>query len=188
MPFVTSFPKFVRKKLVNRTQVTRCTKSLLLSRSICISMVLSGILYIVPEFIQVCTVLDNVMQERTESNIGVGTKRAKLITYDIEQDLWDCGFLGHDTPDKLRTTTYYVIGMGFFLRAVQEHYGLRRDVTGKKSQITFERNSRGSAVQFIVRMLVLRHIRVASMIYIRSVRKSGSTPMFKIPIVVQSWS
>ena len=33
--------------------------------------------------------------------------------------------------------------MGFFLWAVQEHYGLRRDVPGKRSQITFERNSRG---------------------------------------------
>ena len=80
------------------------------------------------------------MQERTENNIGVGTKRAKHFTYEDEQDLWKRGFLGHDTPDKLHTTAYYVIGMGFFL---QERYGLRRDVPGNKSQISFESNARG---------------------------------------------
>ena len=95
------------------------------------------------EFIQVRTVLDNVMKERTEANVGTGKKRAKLVTYDVENDLWNRNFLGVDTPDKLRTTAYFCIGMGFFLHAVQEHYSLRRDMPNKKSQITFERNSRG---------------------------------------------
>ena len=66
------------------------------------------------EFIQVRTVLDNVMKEHTEANVGTGKKRAKLVTYDVENDLWNRNFLGVDTPDKLRTTAYFCIGMGFF--------------------------------------------------------------------------
>ena len=95
------------------------------------------------EFCDVKTVLDNVMKERTAMNLGVNKKQAKLITYKIEQDLWDRGFLGDDTPEKLRTTVYYGIGMGFYLRAVGEHYSLRRWTPDSDSQITFERNDRG---------------------------------------------
>ena len=95
------------------------------------------------EFIDVKTVLDNVMKERTAMNIGVGKKQAKLITYQIECDLWERGFLGEDTPDKLRRTVYYGIGMGFFLRAVGEHYNLRRWTPDQDSQITFENNENG---------------------------------------------
>ena len=62
------------------------------------------------DFIQVHTVLDNVMKERTEANIGTGKRRAKLVTYDVEDDLWNRNFLGVDTLDKLRTTAYFCIG------------------------------------------------------------------------------
>ena len=88
-------------------------------------------------------VLDNVMKERTSLNIGVSKKQGKLITYKIEQDLWERGFLGEDTPEKLRRTVYYGIGMGFYLRAVGEHYSLRRWTPDCDSQITFEKNDRG---------------------------------------------
>ena len=91
-----------------------------------------------PEFNEVRTVLDNVMQERTAENVGVGDKKqAKIITYEIEEDLWERGFLGTYTPEKLRTTTYYIIGINLYLRAVGEHYALRRWMPNQESQITF---------------------------------------------------
>ena len=95
-------------------------------------------------------VLDNVMKERTQMGIGSGKKIAKLITFDIEEDLWQRNFLGSDTPDKLRTTVFYLIGLRCMLRGVGEHYHLRRDMPNKKSQLSFERDDKG------VRCLVYR--------------------------------
>ena len=103
-----------------------------------------------PEFADVKIVLDNVMKERTQMGVGKGKRIAKLITYDIEEDLWVRGFLGDDSPEKLRTTVMYSLGLHCMLRAVGEHYNLRRDCPEKLSQLTFERDSNG------VRCLVYR--------------------------------
>ena len=51
--------------------------------------------------------------------------------------------MGGDTPDKLRTTVYYAIGLGFYLRAISEHYNLRHWCPGVDPQITFEYNDKG---------------------------------------------
>ena len=77
-------------------------------------------------FLDLRNVLDNVMKERTAMNIGVVTKQAQLISYDQEEVLWQKGVLGEDTPDKLRDTVQFLLGFNFFLRAVGEHYSLRR--------------------------------------------------------------
>ena len=90
------------------------------------------------------------MKERTEMGVGAGKKIAKLITFQMEEDLWDRGFLGSDTPAKLRTTVFYQIGLKCCLRDVGEHYALRRDTPDQKSQLSFERDSHG------VRCLVYR--------------------------------
>ena len=66
------------------------------------------------------------MKEHTAVNIGVNTKQAQLITYDIEEILWQKGVLGVSTPDQLRDTVQFLPGFNFFLRAVQEHYYLQR--------------------------------------------------------------
>ena len=102
------------------------------------------------DFIDIKTVLDNVMKERTKMGVGSGKKIAKLITFDMEEDLWRRGFLGDDTPDKLRTTVFYQLGLKCCLRGVGEHYDLRCDHPDKLSQLTFERDSKG------VRCLVYR--------------------------------
>ena len=107
------------------------------------------------EFIDLKTVLDNIMQERAQNNINKNKCHAKLITYAMEDDLWARGFLGEDTPEKLCTTCYYGISMGFFLRAVSEHYNLRRWTPEKESQITFERDPNG------VRCVVYREDKVS---------------------------
>ena len=96
-----------------------------------------------PEFYEIKTVLDNVMKERTLMGVGNGKKIAKLITFEMENDLWDRGFLGSDTPDKLRTTVFYQLGLKCCLRGVGEHYYLRRDIPEKSSQLSFQRDSKG---------------------------------------------
>ena len=101
-------------------------------------------------FEDIKVVLDNVMKEHTQMGVGTGKKIAKLITYEMEQDLWNRNYLGSDSPDKLRTTVFYLIGLRCMLRGVGEHYNLRRDMPNKKSQISFECDSSG------VRCLVYR--------------------------------
>ena len=63
-----------------------------------------------PEFIDVKTVLDNVMQEHTKASIGVVPKRAEVITYEFEEKMWNTGVLGKDTPGKLRDTVLFLLG------------------------------------------------------------------------------
>ena len=91
-----------------------------------------------PEFIEVRMVLDNIMMERTEMNLGVNSCQADLITVAMENDLWECGYLGEDTPDKLRSTVYFILGINCYLRSVQDHYNLCRWCPNEDSQIKFE--------------------------------------------------
>ena len=101
-------------------------------------------------FENVKIVLDNVMKQRTELNVGTVKKQAELITYAQENILWKEGHLGEQNPDQLRETVLYLLGVNLALRAGDEHYLLRREVPGKPSQLTFERNTEG------VRCLVYR--------------------------------
>ena len=43
-----------------------------------------------------------------------------------EQILWEKGILGEDSPDKLRQTVFFLIGVRFGLRGLKEQYELRR--------------------------------------------------------------
>ena len=44
-----------------------------------------------PEFLDIRTVLDNLMKERTEMGLGVEKKIAEIITYSMEEKLWRGG-------------------------------------------------------------------------------------------------
>ena len=96
-----------------------------------------------PDFNNLRTVLDNVMKQRAEQNIGTVTRQAQLISYEHESKLWDDGILGEETPDQLRDTVLFLLGINLALRAGDEHYHLRRDSNDKKSQLVFERNQVG---------------------------------------------
>ena len=52
--------------------------------------------------------------------------------------------LGEDTPSKLRSTVLFLLGINLALRAVDEHYYLRRDMPTKSSQLTIEKDSKGT--------------------------------------------
>ena len=97
-----------------------------------------------PDFEELHTVLDNVMRERTQANIGVTPCQADVISYEAEEKLWLMNILGEDTPDKLRNTVLFLIGMNVLLCAVEEHYNLRRPMEGVTSQLSFELNSKGT--------------------------------------------
>ena len=78
------------------------------------------IVTLVSEFLDIRTVLDNVMQERAAMNLGVNSRQADVFTYEMEEKLWKLGLLGEDTPDKLRFTVYVLIGLNLIFRSVQD--------------------------------------------------------------------
>ena len=96
-----------------------------------------------PEFEDVRIALDNVMKERTAANIGIVKRQAGLVTEDIENSMWQQGILGEDTPEKLRNTVLFLLGLNVTLRAVDEHYNLHREMPTKPSQLQFECDSNG---------------------------------------------
>ena len=70
-----------------------------------------------PMFIDVKTVLDNVMKERAGENVGMVKCQAEFISVDYENELWRSGVLGEDTPDKLRDTVLFLLGIHLALCA-----------------------------------------------------------------------
>ena len=103
-----------------------------------------------PEFLDLHNVLDNVMKERTAMNVGVTKRQAGLITYEVEEYLWNSSILGEDSPDKLRDTVLFLIGINVTLRAIEEHYQLQRPMPNEPSQLSFQTDCQG------VRCLVYR--------------------------------
>ena len=59
--------------------------------------------------------------------------------------LWDRGFLGSDTPQKLRNTIVWIFGLNFDLRAGQEHRNLRMT----NSQITLKEDINGKYLEYM---------------------------------------
>ena len=95
------------------------------------------------EFVQLRTVLDNVMKERAEQNIGMVVHQAEYITPSLENELWEKNVLGEQTPDQLRDTVVFLLGLNLALRAGDEHYYLRRNSEEKASQLSFRCNDEG---------------------------------------------
>ena len=58
--------------------------------------------------------LDNVMKERTAAG-GRRPERDPILK-EHEQILWEKGILGEDSPEKLRKTVVFLIGVGFGMR------------------------------------------------------------------------
>ena len=96
------------------------------------------------DFLDARTVLDNISKERTKANIGIQRRQASVISYDMENELWERGILGENTPEKLRNSVLFLLGINLLLRAIDEHYQLRREMPTQRSQLQFERNSNGT--------------------------------------------
>ena len=96
-----------------------------------------------PEFINVKTVLDNIMKEHAANNIVLVRCQAQYISAEYEEKLWSEGVLGEQNHQQLRDTVLFLLDINLGLRAVDEHYALRRDSYDKPSQLSFERDSKG---------------------------------------------
>ena len=62
------------------------------------------------EFYDIRNTLDNIMVKRNENGIGVNVRRAKEISHEDEDIMWQKGILGEDTPQQLLHTIFYLIG------------------------------------------------------------------------------
>ncbi len=67
------------------------------------------------EMVKFCTVLDNLMKVRARQ--GIGRKESSdPISLEQEEILWSQGILGENTPDQLRETVLYLLGVNLALR------------------------------------------------------------------------
>ena len=96
-----------------------------------------------PDFRDLRTVLDNVMKIRAENNVGTVKKQVQLISYEYENYLWTEGILSEQTPDQLRDTILFLLGINLVLCAGDEHYNLCKTTCDKPSQLLFQRNKAG---------------------------------------------
>ena len=141
----------------------------------------------VEAFEDVKIVLDNVMKERTAANVGVGKKQAGIVMYEMEERLWGEGILGENTPEKLRNTVMFLLGINASLRAIDEHYNLRREMPTKISQLQFVKDPQG------IKCLVYREDYVTkthdggSMIARMNVRRCGFTRILTLIDVWLGW-
>ena len=67
------------------------------------------------EFVRLKFTLDNLMKKRCAERLG-GTMSSDPISFEQEEVLWEKGILGEQTPDQLRNTVLYLLGISFALR------------------------------------------------------------------------
>ena len=85
-----------------------------------------------PEFEGMRCKLDKKMKDLAAAGVGIEKRQSNLISMKDEDSMWNQGILGSDTPEKLRDTLQYLLGLNFALRGGAEHYNLRH---GENSQL-----------------------------------------------------
>ncbi len=76
-------------------------------------------------FNSVRNTVDNIMKRRSMARIAQKVKRSEPISINDEEEMWDFGVLGEESPDTLRNTVMYLISLTFALRGGKEHRTLR---------------------------------------------------------------
>ena len=78
-----------------------------------------------PEFFMIPKLIDSSLKlVNRELGPFITKKSCDVISSEIENTLWQKHFLGHTTPTLLLNTVFYLIGLNFALRAIQEHHRL----------------------------------------------------------------
>ena len=77
-------------------------------------------------FMDLRNTVDNIMKERTKQGLARKTQ-SEIISFAVEELLWEKGVLGEDNPEQLLWTVLYLIGLCCALRGGSEHWNLRRD-------------------------------------------------------------
>ena len=75
--------------------------------------------------------------------MGNVKKQAELISYEYKDKLWKMDVLGENSPDQLRDTVLFLLGINSAFHAGDEHYNLRHTHEGRVSQFSFQNNSKG---------------------------------------------
>ena len=81
------------------------------------------------KFACVHNTLDNRMKQLTKMGCVKPRNKARIITLEEEEMLWQSGVLGSDSPKQLIETLLYLFGLHFALRAGVEHRSLRAVMT-----------------------------------------------------------
>lgn len=99
-------------------------------------------------WLKIRNTLDYIMFEKIHDGLGQ-RKETDYVTEYQENYLWAKGFLGEDTPDKLRLTVFFLLGKYFGLRGGSEHRDL---VRYPSSQIQIEKqNNSGNDIMLVYR-------------------------------------
>ncbi len=77
------------------------------------------------KFNSVRNTVDNIMKRWSMARITQKVKRSEPISITDEEEMWDFGILGEESPETLRNTVMYLIGLTFALCGGKEHRSLR---------------------------------------------------------------
>ncbi len=94
-----------------------------------------------PTFCCIRNMLDNLMKRRSLDRVTKPIKAAEPITLEDEETLWGMHILGEESPDQLRDTVLFLVGLTFALRGGKEHRALR--APGFEPQIVMKKNEKG---------------------------------------------
>jgi hypothetical protein len=97
------------------------------------------------EFEGMRNMLDKKMKDLASSGIGMDKKQSEVISMANEDEMWEKNIIGTDTPEKLRDTLLFLLGLNFALRGGTEHYNLR---CGENSQLKLGKE-KGSGRQYL---------------------------------------
>ena len=78
-----------------------------------------------PSFRELFLTLDTVTSTLHRQGIGAIKDSASVISYEHETIFWQKKILGYDTPKTLQKAVFFVVGLNFVLRGVEEHHSLQ---------------------------------------------------------------
>ena len=76
-------------------------------------------------FTQIHTVLDNLSHKLHKQGVGANKIQARVVTVSEEEQLWQSGVMGSDTPHTLQNSVFYLCGIYLCLRGGDEHRELK---------------------------------------------------------------
>ncbi len=96
------------------------------------------------DFVKVKFTLDNIMKKRAQTQCAPDVRCSTPISYSDEEKMWSSGVLGEQSPDQLRNTVMFLLGMHLALRGGEEHHRLR--CPPFNCQLTISRDSANEKV------------------------------------------
>ncbi len=97
-----------------------------------------------PCFLNCREALDAAMKASARAGTVKPRKRAAIVTWDMEEEMWTSGAFGYSSPQQLIDTLIYHLGLHLSLRAVQEQRDLEY---GCNSQLQLKKDKDG--VEFL---------------------------------------